>query len=92
MWTPPYSNGILIQEEYWPDEWKVLTCCLLLNLTSIKQVKPMIHDFFKKYPNPDSMTLAEDDREVIKHQLHKLLRESLLLQVCMVENTTTEEA
>ena len=59
MWEPPTSGGILIQEEYWPDEWKILTCCLLLNLTSIKQVRPMIHNFFEKYPTPSSIINAE---------------------------------
>ena len=55
MWKPPNSNGILIQEEYWPNEWKILTCCLLLNLTSIKQVRPMIKKFFTLYPDANSM-------------------------------------
>ena len=67
-WAPPKSEGILIQEIYWPDEWKVLTCCLLLNLTSIKQVRPMLHNFFEKYPGPDSMLLADDD------ELHQILK------------------
>jgi len=50
----------IIQEEYSNDPWKVLVCCILLNQTSNKQVRPLIQDFFKKWPNPKSLLLEED--------------------------------
>ena len=68
MWQPPKSNGILIQEQFWPDEWKILTCCLLLNLTSIRQVRPMVKQLFEKYPDAKSMSLAKEG------DLHVLLK------------------
>jgi len=58
-WIPPHSTYDLLQERYWPDEWKVLVVCLLLNQTSRKQVEPIIQFFFKKYPTPESIIRCE---------------------------------
>ena len=60
FWKPPKSPHKLLQEDYWPDQWKILVCCLLLNQTSRKQVDPMIGDFFKKYPTPRSIIDADN--------------------------------
>ena len=46
----------IIQEDYKNDPWKVLVCCILLNQTSNKQVRPLIRDFFLKWPNSFSVT------------------------------------
>lgn len=43
----------LIQEELRDDPWKLLVACVMLNLTSIKQVRPIIWDFFDRYPTPE---------------------------------------
>jgi len=50
----------IIQEDYKNDPWKVLVCCILLNQTSNKQVRPLIDNFFKKWPNPKSVIDEED--------------------------------
>ena len=50
----------IIQEDYQEDPWKVLVCCILLNQTSNIQVRPLIRDFFEKWPNPESV-LDEDE-------------------------------
>jgi len=55
---PPLSPHQLIQEKYWPDEWKILICCLLLNQTSRKQLDQVVETFFEKYPNADSLLSA----------------------------------
>ena len=67
-WIPPQSPYDLLQERYWPDGWKILIVCLLLNQTSSKQVEPMIESFFGKWPNPNSAAEADDEemREAIK--------------------------
>jgi adenine-specific DNA glycosylase len=49
----------IIQEKYSDDPWKVLVCCILLNQTNNKQVRPLIDDFFEKWPTPRSI-LSED--------------------------------
>jgi methyl-CpG-binding domain protein 4 len=45
----------IIQEEYKDDPWKVLVCCILLNQTSNRQVRPLISHFFKTWPDPASI-------------------------------------
>ena len=42
----------LLQEIYQPDGWKMLTCCMLLNLTNRKQVDGIRDELFKRYPTP----------------------------------------
>jgi len=59
-WIPPKSPYDLLQERFWPNEWKILVVCLLLNQTSRKQVEPMIADFFKRYPDPRSIIEASE--------------------------------
>ena len=67
-WIPPKSPYDLLQERFWPNEWKILVVCLMLNQTSRKQVEPMIHDFFEKYPDPSSLV------EVEEAELFKILK------------------
>jgi len=58
MWHPPKYG--LIQEKYWPDEWKILVCCLCLNLTTRKQMEPVVDVLFQKWPNALAMSQAND--------------------------------
>ena len=60
-WIPPKSPYDLLQERFWPNEWKILVVCLMLNQTSRKQVEPMIEDFFKMYPDPQSILKADEE-------------------------------
>ena len=53
----------IIQEEYSNDPWKVLVCCILLNQTSNKQVRPLIESFFNRWPN--SQSLLDEETLVI---------------------------
>ena len=62
-WIPPKSPHGLIQEDLWSDEWKLLVSCLLLNLTTRKQVDSVIHEFFKRWPAPVSL-LGADEQEL----------------------------
>ena len=48
----------LLQEIYQPDGWKMLTCCMLLNLTNRKQVDTVRDELFKRYPTPKKMMKA----------------------------------
>ena len=69
-WKPPQSPYGLLQEDYWPDQWKILVCCLLLNQTSRKQVDPMIDEFFERYPDPKA--IMEADEESLRDLLYPL--------------------
>lgn len=51
---------MIIQEDYRNDPWKVLVCCILLNQTNNKQVRPLIEDFFSKWPNSFSVVLEDE--------------------------------
>jgi len=48
----------LLQEIYQADGWKMLTCCMLLNLTNRKQVDTIRDELFTKYPTPKDMMKA----------------------------------
>ena len=48
----------LLQEIYQPDGWKMLTCCMLLNLTNRRQVDVIRDELFKRYPTPKKMMKA----------------------------------
>lgn len=48
------SREILIQEDYLGDPWKMLVCCILLNQTNNKQVRPVLSSVFELIPNPMS--------------------------------------
>ena len=50
-WSPPKMTPALLQERFYPDAWKVLVVCLMLNCTQRKQVEPMIETFFSCYPD-----------------------------------------
>ena len=58
----------LLQEVYRDDGWKMLTCCMLLNLTNRKQVDTDRDKLFKKYPTPKDMMKAN------KSELAKILK------------------
>jgi methyl-CpG-binding domain protein 4 len=57
MWNPPEFG--LIQERYWPDEWKMLVCCLCLNLTTRKQMEPVVARLFERWPTAQDMASAD---------------------------------
>lgn len=60
---PPRSGFGLIQEDLWPDEWRILVSCMMLNCTSRKQVEKVLPQFFKKYPSASDLILA-DQKEI----------------------------
>ena len=46
------EREILIQEEYFDDHWKMMVCCILLNQTNNKQVRPVLSSVFDLIPDP----------------------------------------
>ena len=48
----------ILQEIYQDDGWKMLTCCMLLNLTNRKQVDTIRDELFSRYPTPQVMMNA----------------------------------
>jgi len=61
MWCPPKSPHSLLQESLWPDEWKILMSCLMLNQTTRKQVDKVVWQFFDKWPDPQSFLKSKHE-------------------------------
>lgn len=60
----------LIQEELKQSPWHMLIACMMLNLTSIKQVRPVIERFFRRWPTHD--VLNESHVDELSCMLHPL--------------------
>lgn len=58
---PPRSGYGLIQEDLWPDEWKIIVSCMMLNCTSRKQVERVLPTFFKKWSGANELLCADID-------------------------------
>jgi len=54
------NNLALLQDIYKRDPWKMLICCVMLNLTTRKQVDKIRHKLFKRYPMPHVLAFAEE--------------------------------
>jgi endonuclease III len=46
------GREILIQEDYPNNHWKMMVCCILLNQTNNKQVRPILSSVFDLIPDP----------------------------------------
>lgn len=53
----------IIQQDYKDDPWKVLVCCILLNQTNNLQIRPIISEFFKRWPTAESL-ISSDPEEI----------------------------
>jgi methyl-CpG-binding domain protein 4 len=60
---PPRSPYGLIQEDLFPDEWKMLVACIMLNCTSRKQIEKVLPVFFQKWPTAKDL-LSEDPAKI----------------------------
>ena len=57
---PHVSPFGLIQETLWPNEWRILVACILLNCTTRKSVEKVIPRLFEMYPGPQDMSSADE--------------------------------
>lgn len=62
-WHPPRSPWGLIQEDLYPDEWKCIVVCILLNCTSRKQIEKILSEFFHRWPGPTELC-SEDPSNI----------------------------
>jgi len=58
-WKPPKSPIGMLQEDLWPDTWKILVACILHNQTARKQVDRVYPALFDRYPSARVMSEAE---------------------------------
>jgi endonuclease III len=68
-WVPPKYG--LVQEKYWPDGWKILVCCLCLNLPTRKQMESVVEEMFKRWPTAASLSQANEE------ELQELITENI---------------
>jgi|18_taG_2_1085343.scaffolds.fasta_scaffold14421_4 methyl-CpG-binding domain protein 4 len=57
-WEPPKSPVGMLQEDFWPDTWKILVACILHNQTARKQVDKVYPELFERYPSAKKMSRA----------------------------------
>ena len=60
----------MLQEDLWPDVWKILVPCILHNQTSRKQVDKVYPRLFDLYP--DALSLAAADVDSLSELLRPL--------------------
>jgi len=56
------AREILIQEEYLDNPWRMMVCCICLNQTNNKQVRPILDILFSIIPDPNSAVLCQKER------------------------------
>lgn len=57
--APPISPLNLFQERYRDEPWKLLCCVIMLNMTSGRQLEPVHLPFFRAFPDPIALGLAD---------------------------------
>ena len=56
------EREILIQEDYLDNPWRMMVCCILLNQTNNKQVRPILSSIFELIPDPMSTIGCDPER------------------------------
>lgn len=54
-WIPPRSPHNLIEETLYNNPWALLVSTIFLNRTSCTNARPYLMEFFKNYPDPESV-------------------------------------
>lgn len=62
MPIPPRSPYSLIQEDLWPDEFKILVSCVLLNCTTRRAAEKVMVKLFAQYPHATDLAAADEDQ------------------------------
>lgn len=80
---PVRSPFGLIQEDLWPNEWAILVACMMLNMTSRKQMEPVFREFIGAWSTPEEFLLANRDDvcELVKSLGFKNRRTDLLFKM-----------
>lgn len=60
METPTERSPLgLIQEDLRDSPWRLLVACMMLNQTSMRQVRPVLWSFFATWPGPEEARAAD---------------------------------
>ena len=79
----------LIQTHYLGDAWKIMISCILLNLTTNVQVRPVILRFFDQFPDPNSVTERSLNKiaEILKPTGFQNVKASRIIKFTQVWNS-----
>lgn len=58
-WRPPRSPLALFEEDLYWDPWRLFVGCIFHAKTNTKVAKPILEEFFEKWPTPEAATLAD---------------------------------
>ena len=77
------SPHVLLQELFWPDRWKCLVACILLNRTKRKQVDAIRDELFEFAPTAEDMATCDIDKliEIIRPLGFYNIRASTLIKM-----------
>lgn len=64
------QRDTMIQEVYKEDPWKMLVCCIFLNMTTRDQLDKIRVEFFERYP--DAMSIVESDYDELSNMIEPL--------------------
>ncbi|KAJ6852434.1 methyl-CpG-binding domain protein 4-like protein [Iris pallida] len=60
-WVPPPSPFGLLQEKHYFDPWRVLLICMLLNITTSRQVKGVLENLFARCPTAEALLDIQEE-------------------------------
>ena len=72
VWNAPRSPFDLVQEPYFGDDWKILVCCQLLNMTTHVQVRKVLPVLFGEWANAEAMANAMARASMARANAHAL--------------------
>jgi methyl-CpG-binding domain protein 4 len=64
------QRDTMIQEIYKEDPWKMLVCCIFLNMTTRDQLDKIRVEFFERYP--DAISIVESDYDELSNMIEPL--------------------
>ena len=64
------QRDTMIQEIYKEDPWKMLVCCIFLNMTTRDQLDKIRVGFFERYP--DAISIVESDYDELSNMIEPL--------------------
>jgi endonuclease III len=60
IWNPIKTPSGLLQDQYYPDRWKIAIICILLNCTQRKQVEKVLDKLFSLVPDAESFVKCDE--------------------------------
>lgn len=69
--TSPHD---LMQERYRDDPWALLVGCILFNMVHGKKARPILEEFLRTWPSPESLWLSDGHIDGILDEMRRMFR------------------